>query len=315
MVLGACIGGTAQGLSFPVKPIRLIVPHAAGGSNDILARIVAQRIAENVGQQLVVDNRGGATATIGTALAARAPADGYTLLLADAPHSANPALNRKLPYDTLKDFAAVSLLALMPSALIVHPAVPAQSVRELIALAKSRPGKLNYASAGAGSSIYLTMALFMEQTGIDVFHVAYKSGAPALTDTIGGHVQMQFVNVPPVLQHVKAGRVRALGVTSLRRAPALPEIPTIAEGGVPNFEDNQWMGVLVPAGAPADVVVRLNAEIVRALSAADIRERITALGAEAVGGTSAHLDEFIRAQVARWDRVLTPRGDKVSSPR
>lgn len=307
IILVAGTGGPALGLSYPARPIRLIVPHAAGGSNDILARIIATRLSESLGQQIVVDNRGGATAIIGTALAAKAPADGYTLLLADAPHGANPALNSKLPYDTLKDFASVSLLSLMPSVLIVHPAVPAQSVSELIALAKSRPGKLNYASAGSGSSIYLTMALFIDQTGIDVFHVAYKSGAPALTDTIGGHVQMQFVNVPPVLQHVKAGRVRALGVTSAKRAPSLPDVPTIAESGVPMFEDYQWMGVLVPAGTPREIVFKLNSEIVRVVSTSDIKERISGLGAEVVGSTPAYLDEFIKTQVARWIRVLKPR--------
>ena len=298
--------GIALGQEYPSRPIRFIVPHAPGGSNDILARVIAPRLSDALGQQVVVDNRGGAGAIIGTALAAKAAPDGYTLLLADAPHGANPALHSKLPYDTVRDFTSISLVSLMPSILIVHPSVPAGSVAELIALAKAKPGQLNYASAGVGSSIYLTMALFIDRTGIDVFHVSYKSGAPALVDLIGGQVQMQFVNVPPALQHVRAGRVKALGVTSLKRVLSLPDIPTIAESGVPGFEDYQWQGVVAPAGVSPGVVVKLNAAITRVLAEPQVRERLSGLSAEVVASSPERLTEFIKAQLDRWTQVIKP---------
>ncbi len=299
------ISGGAHAEDYPVRPIRLIVPHAAGGSNDILARVIAPRIAENLGQSLVVDNRGGAGGIIGTSLAAKANPDGYTLLLADAPHGANPALYKKLPYDTLRDFSPVSLMALMPSLLIVHPAVPAASTAGLIALAKARPGQLNCGTAGLGSSIYLTMALFVNRTGVNIAHVPYKSGAPALTDLIAGQTQMQFVNVPPALQHIKAGRIKALGVTSLRRSALLPDVPPIADS-VPGFEDQQWQGLLGPARMPRSNVLKLNRAITIVMSDTDVRARLAGLGAEVVTGSPEQLDEFVRTQVARWSRIITP---------
>ena len=304
--LMVCVGNIALGQEYPSRPIRFIVPHAPGGSNDILARVIAPRLSDALGQQVVVDNRGGAGAIIGTALAAKAAPDGYTLLLADAPHGANPALHSKLPYDTVRDFTSISLVSLMPSILIVHPSVPVGSVAELIALAKAKPGQLNYASAGVGSSIYLTMALFIDRTGIDVFHVSYKSGAPALVDLIGGQVQMQFVNVPPALQHVRAGRVKALGVTSLKRVLSLPDIPTIAESGVPGFEDYQWQGVVAPAGVSPGVVVKLNAAITRVLAEPQVRERLSGLSAEVVASSPERLTDFIKAQLDRWTQVIKP---------
>jgi tripartite-type tricarboxylate transporter receptor subunit TctC len=304
LAIGAA--GNALGQEYPNRPVRLIVPHAAGGSNDILARMIAPRLTDALGQQVVVDNRAGAGAIIGTALVARAAPDGYTLLLADAPHGANPALHSKLPYDTLRDFDAISLIALMPSILITHPSVPVASVAELIALAKSKPGQLNYASAGVGSSIYLTMALFIDRTGINVFHVSYKSGAPALVDLIAGQVQMQFVNVPPAVQHVRAGRVKPLGVTSSKRVALLPEVPTVGESGVPGFEDYQWQGIVGPAKLPAATVSRLSASLAKVLAEPDVRERVTGSGAEVVAGNPQQLAEFIKVQVRRWSEVIKP---------
>ena len=291
---------------YPARPLRLIVPHAAGGSNDILARVLTPRLADVLGQPIVVDNRAGAGGIIGTGLAARAAPDGYTLLLADAPHGANPALYSKMPYDTLRDFASISLVALMPSLLIVHPSVPAATTAELVALAKAKPGQLNCGSAGIGSSIYLTMALLINRTGINVSHVPYKSGAPALTDLIAGQTQMQFENLPPALQHVKAGRVKALGVTSLTRAASLPEVPPIAETGVPGFEDQQWQGVLVPARLPRAIVNKLNAALVNVMTQQEVRSRLTGMGAEVFASSPERLTEFIKAQVERWSQVITP---------
>ncbi|MBI1990667.1 MAG: tripartite tricarboxylate transporter substrate binding protein [Betaproteobacteria bacterium] len=304
LIAGCAANAGAQ--EYPVRPIRLIVPHAPGGSNDILARVIAPRLADTLGQSIVVDNRGGAGAMIGTALAAKAAPDGYTLLLADAPHGANPALHSTMPYDTLRDFASVSLVSLMPSVLIVHPSIPVASVGELIALAKARPGQLNYGTAGVGSSIYLTMALFINRTGVDVFHVSYKSGAPALIDLIAGQTQMQFVNVPPALQHVKAGRIKPLGVTSLKRVPTLPQVPTISDSGVPGFEDHQWQGVIGPAGMPRATVVKVNSAIAKVLADPGVRERLAGMSAEVVASSPERLTEFIKIQVDRWSKVITP---------
>ncbi len=306
VVLIAGCAAKAGAQEYPLRPIRFIVPHAAGGSNDILARIIGPRLSDTLGQPVVVDNRGGAGAMIGTALAAKAAPDGYTLLLADAPHGANPALHSKMPYDTLRDFAAISLVSLMPSVLIVHPSVPVASVGELIALVKAKPGQLNYGTAGVGSSIFLTMALFIDRTGINVFHVSYKSGAPALIDLIAGQTQMQFVNVPPALQHVKAGRIKPLGVTSLKRVATLPQVPTIADSGVPGFEDQQWQGVIGPAGLPRATVLKVNDAIAKVLAEPEVRERLAGMSAEVVASSPERLAEFIRIQVDRWSKVITP---------
>jgi len=297
---------TACAQEFPSRPIRIVVPSTPGGGLDVLARAVTPALTEKWKQQIVVDNRAGAGGIIGTGLVAKAASDGYTLLLADAPHGANPALYSKMPYDTLRDFASISLVALMPSLLIVHPSVPAASTADLIALAKARPGQLNCGSAGIGSSIYLTMVLLINRTGINISHVPYKSGAPALTDLIAGQTQMQFVNLPPALQHVKAGRVKALGVTSLKRAASLPEVPPIAETGVPGFEDQQWQGVLGPAHLPRVIVNKLNGALVNVMAQQEVRSRLTGMGAEVLASSPERLAEFVRTQVERWSQVITP---------
>jgi tripartite-type tricarboxylate transporter receptor subunit TctC len=302
----ACCTSIVLAQNYPAKPIRFLVLYAAGGATDIVARVIAPRLAEGLGQQVIVDNRPGANGIIATTILAKSPPDGYTILITDVAHGANPALHSKLPYDTLKDFSPISLIATMPSVLLVHPSLPVKTVKDLVALAKSKPGQLNYASAGTGSAIHLTMELFINATGINILQVPYKGGAPALTDVIGGQIPMMFLTIPPALQHVRAGRVRALGVTSSKRLASLPEVPTISESGVPGFEDYEWQGVIAPAGTPRDVIVKLHSEIVRTLAIPEVRERISGLGADVVGGTPEQLNDFIKAEVARWGKAIKP---------
>ena len=298
----AALGAPAQ--TYPSKPIRMIVPYAPGGGVDIMARIISPKLSDSLGQQVVVDNRAGGGAIVGTDLVAKSAPDGYTMLMANPAHAANPALHSKLPYDSIKNFSAVGLIALSSSILVVHPSLPVKSVRELVALAKSKPGQLNYASGGVGSAIYLSMELFKSAAGIDVLHIAYKGAAPALSEVIGGQVPMMFITTPSALPHVNAGRLRVLAVGSAKRHALLPNVPTVAESGYPGFENTDWYGVLVAAGTPANIIGRLNVEINSALALSDIKERISALGAEIGGGTPEQLDERIKAEVRRWAKVL-----------
>lgn len=304
VALAGLAAGGAWAQVYPYKPVRMIVPYAAGGGVDIMARLVAPRLSDALGQQVVVDNRAGGGAIIGTDLVAKSAPDGYMTLMANPAHAANPALHGKLPYDTLKNFSAVGLIALSSSILVVHPSLPVRSVRELVALAKSKPGQLNYASGGVGSAIYLSMELFRNAAGIDIVHIPYKGAAPALSEVIGGQVPMMFITTPSSLPHVNAGRLRVLAVSSARRHALLPSVPTVAESGYPGFENTDWYGVLVHSGTPANIIGRLNAEINRTLTLPDVRERISALGAEVGGGTPGQLDERINAEVRRWAKVL-----------
>lgn len=296
--------GSAHAQSYPAKPIRLIVPYAAGGTVDIMARIIAPKLSDSLGQQVIVDNRAGGGAIIGTELLAKSAPDGYTMMMANPAHAANPALHSKLPYDTVKNFAAVGLVALSASILVVHPSLPVKSVRELVALAKSRPGQLNYASSGVGGAGYLAMELFRSVTGIAVVHIPYKGAAPALSEVLGGQVPMMFITMPAALPHVRSGRLRVLAVSSAKRNAVLPDVPTVAESGYPGFENADWYGVLVPAGTPVDTVARLNAEINRILTMPEVKERIAALGADVGGGTPEQLNARIRTEVARWAKVI-----------
>jgi tripartite-type tricarboxylate transporter receptor subunit TctC len=301
--------GSAQ--TFPSKPMRMIVAYAPAGTVDIIARIVAPKMSEAFRQQVIVDNRPGGGATIGTQLLAKSPPDGYTMMLANPAHAANPALNAKLPYDTLDNFAGVGLIAVSASILVVHPSMPVMSVRQLVALAKSRPGELNYASSGTGGAGYLAMELFKSHTGIDVVHIPYKGAAPALTDVLGGQVPMMFITTPAAMPYVKTGRLRVLGVSSAKRNSMLPQVPTIAESGYPGFENADWYGVIVPAGVPREIIVRLNTEINRILALPETKQRINALGADVAPGTPEQLDERIRNEVARWNRIIKrPVGDQ-----
>lgn len=306
--VGAFAASGVSAQAYPAKPIRYLVPYAIGGGVDIVSRIIATRLTERLGQQVVVENRPGAGAIIGTELTAKAPADGYTMLMANIAHGANPSLHRNLPYDTEKAFAPVTLVALLPSILVIHPSLPATSVRDFIALAKARPGQLNYASAGIGSANHLTMELFKVATKTDLVHVAYKGGGPALIDLVGGHVFSIFVTIPPSLPHVRAGRLRALGISGVKRNPSLPDVPTVAEAAVPGFKVYEWQGVVMPAGTPREIITRLNKEIVAVLAIPEVRKRISDLGTEVVGSTPEELAAHIKSELTMWAKVVKQAG-------
>jgi len=295
----------AQRPSYPDRPIRLIVPFPPGGGNDILARAVGQRLAQPLGQQVVVDNRGGAGGMLGGQIAATSDPDGYTLFLGSMGSLAhNPALRTNIPYDPTRDFAAVSMLATSAFLLAVHPTVPARSVQDLLTLARAKPGSLNYASAGVGSSLHLTAELFKHTAGVNIVHVAYKGTAPALVDLLAGQVQMVFSTMPPVLPHVKTGKLRALGVTTAARTKAAPDVPTIAESGVRGFEVQNWQGIVVPKKTPATIVDRLNKEILAVLAAPAMVEVLNAQGLDAAGGKPGDFDLLIREEIVKWRKLV-----------
>jgi tripartite-type tricarboxylate transporter receptor subunit TctC len=307
----ACFALAAQPQDYPVRPVRVVVPFSAGGPNDIIARLVAQKLSEALGQQFVVDNRPGAGGNLGTDSVAKAPPDGYTLLSA-GPGSLimNPLLN-KVPYDTARDFAPVSLMASAPNVLVVHPSVPATSVKELIELARAQPGRLNYASAGTGSSAHFAVALFAAMARVELAHVPYRGTGPGINDLVGGQVQLAIFGIPPVLPHVKTGRLRALAVTGKRRSSELPEVPTVDEAGVPGYEMNPWYGLLAPAGTPRAIVARLGSEVSKIVRAVEMREKLAAQGAEPAGGTPEDYAAVIQSDTAMWTRVIKETGIKV----
>lgn len=298
----------ALGQPYPAKTVRFIVPYAAGGGVDIVTRTLAQKLTEQVGQSFVVENRPGGNANIASEAVAKAAPDGYTLLMGSPANAVNGSLYKKLPYDVLRDFAPVSLIGYGPLVLVVHPSVPARTVKELIALCKAQPGQLNYASGGNGTSQHLAGELLRVTTGIAVVHIPYKGAAPALVDLIGGQIAFMFNNTLEVLPYVKAARLRALAVASTRRSAVLPDLPTFAQAGYPGFEATVWWGVLAPAATPRDVVVKLNAEIVKAMNAPDIKEKFSALGAETTGSTPAQYAEFLKEEVTKWAGVIKASG-------
>jgi tripartite-type tricarboxylate transporter receptor subunit TctC len=303
LVIAADLAG-AQ--SYPTRPIRMLVPYPPGAATDTSARMLAARLNESLGQQVIVDNRTGASGIIATALLAKAAPDGYTIMVVDVAHGANPAVNDKLPYDTLKDLSAVSLVLRVPMFLLVNPAFPAHSVKDLVAVAKASPGKYNYGSAGTGSTMYLIAELFKAQAAIDLVHVAYKGGAPALAEVIGGQIPMCFLSTVASLPHVRAGRVRALGISGRSRSPVAPEVPTIAESGVPGFEFYLWQAMLVPAGISQPIMTRLNSEVNAALNHPASKDLLVNLGAEPTPTTPQQADAHIKAEVERWFRTLKP---------
>ncbi len=307
------IGPSAEAQSsYPNRPVRLVVPFPAGGTTDILARAVAQKLSETLGQQVIVDNRPGAGGNIGSELVARSAPDGYTLLMGTVgTHAINVSLYPKLPYDPVKDFTPIVLVAGVPNVLVVNPSLPARSVAELIAYAKANHGKLNFASSGSGTSIHLSGELFKVLTGVQMTHVPYKGSAPALTDLVGGQVQLMFDNLPSSLAFIKAGKLRALAVTSKTRAAALPDVPTMVEAGVPDFEASSWFGILAPAGTPRDIVVRINAEVARWLATPDAREKLAGQGAIAAGGAPEDFARHIASESAKWAKVVKASGAKV----
>ncbi len=300
----------AEAQSYPTRPIRLIIPNPPGGSLDIAARVLAPKMTEIMGQTVIVDNRPGADGNIGTELVARAPADGYTVLINTVPLVVNPSLRTKLPFDVNKDFAHVSLIISSPFVLVVNPSVPAKSVRELIALAKAHPGKVNYGSAGNGSNLHVAAELFKNLTGTDMLHVIYKGGGPALLAVLGGEVDLSYLNIAAVLSYSKAGRLRPLGITSNKRSPLMPELPTIAESGVPGYEFTSWVGALVPAATPGNIVTALHDGFMKAVRSPDSVTRFSEQGAVVIASTPDEFAAFFKSELARWAKVVKETGMK-----
>jgi tripartite-type tricarboxylate transporter receptor subunit TctC len=300
--------GASAAPAFPAKSVRFVVPFSAGGPTDILARVIGQKLTAAWGQQVIVDNRAGAGSTLGTDIVAKAEPDGHTLLMTTSGHAINPALYRKLPFDSVRDFAPITLVNSAPLMLVTHPSVAAKSVKELIALARAKPGQLNYASSGSGGISHLAGHLFMTMSGIEITHVPHKGMAPAVGDAIGGQVQMVFPDPLVAMPHVKAGKLRGLGITGTKRLQLSPEIPTIAEAGVPGYDVTVWYGVLAPGRTPIELVKRLHAEISRAVNTPDLRERLINEGGEPTGNTPEQFAAIIRADLAKWARVVKDAG-------
>jgi tripartite-type tricarboxylate transporter receptor subunit TctC len=300
------IAGTALAQPYPSKPVRVVVPFPPGQATEIVGRLVAQRMSESLGRNFTVDNRPGAGGIIGVEAVAKAPPDGYTLLItASGTLVINPNLYRSLSYDPLRDFAPISLLGIFPLVAVAHPSLPARTVKELVALAKARPGQINFASSGPGTAQHLAGELFRFRTGADIVHVPYKGSGPAVSDLIGGHVTLMFDTVTSSLPHIQGARLKALAVTSAHRSSALPQVPTMGESGVKDLVAVGWAAALAPAGTPRDIVTRLNAEIVRILGNPEMKERVLALGCEPATGTPEDLARFIKGELARWAEAVT----------
>ena len=296
---------------YPEHPVRVIVTFPAGGGTDIVARMIFQKVAERTGGSFVIDNRGGAGGTIGTELAAKAPSDGCTIVVVSGSHTINPSLYKKLNYNAARDFAPVTMLVTGPGVLVVHPSLPARNVKELVSIAKNRPGQLLYASPGNGTPPHLAAELFKAMAGVDIVHVPYKGNAQAMTDLMAGQESLSFPTGPSAMPHVRAKRLRALGVTGAKRAAGLPDIPTIAESGLPGYHASAWYGVLAPAGTPAAIVAKLQSEIHVALRASDIVDKLSAQGLEPAPDTAEEFARFIVAELAKWNKVIAAAGIKV----
>ena len=289
---------------YPARPVRLVVPYAAGGSTDTVARIIGQQLSERLGQQVVVDNRTGGGTVIGTEIVAQAPPDGHTLLMATPPLVVNPALMPRVPYDVERDFAAVLNVASSSNLLVVHPSVQAQSVKALIALMRSNPGQLNYGSSGIGGAGHLAMALFTSMAGVDAVHVPYKGGAPAVADLVGGRLHLMMANLTTAQPHIRTGRLRALGVGTRARTPLFPEMPTIAEAGVPGYEANNWNGIVVPRKTARAIVERLHRDVTAVLNDGVTAKRLVAQGLEPVGDTPAQFAQYLRSEASKWGKLV-----------
>jgi tripartite-type tricarboxylate transporter receptor subunit TctC len=309
-LLCCALGVPAEAQQYPLRPVRLIVGFPPGGAADILGRHAAQALTEALGQQVVVDNRGGAGGLIATETAARAGPDGYTLLFTSIPHVINPHLYRKVTYDAVKDFVPVVQFVAVPLMMACHPALPAKSVKELIAYAKAAPGQLNYGSGGSGSSSHLAMELFKTLAGVEIVHIPYKGVGPMITDMLAGQVRLTISSAVPLSPQVKAGKLRGLAVTSPKRSPSFPELPAIAET-VPGYEVVNWFGILAPAGTPRAIVTRVNKELNAALVSTALRERLSVQGADGVGGTPEEFGRVIRSDLAKWAKVVKASGAKV----
>ncbi|MBC5785232.1 tripartite tricarboxylate transporter substrate binding protein [Ramlibacter sp. USB13] len=299
----------ASAQAYPTKPVTIVVPFAAGGTTDILARVIGQALNKELGQPVVVDNRAGAGGNIGAALAAKAPADGYTLFMGTVgTHAINQSLYKKLTFDPIKDFAPLTRVAMVPNLLVANPTKPYKNVKELIAYAKANPGRVNFGSSGSGSSIHLSGELFNSLAKVDMIHVPYKGSAPAVTDLLGGQIDIMFDNMPSAIQHVRSGKLRPLAVTTAKRSPELPDVPTIAEAGVPGYEATSWFGMFAPANTPAPVVAKLNAALVKVLSQPDVKKKLAEQGAEPYSEKPEQFAAFIRSETDKWSKVVKESG-------
>ncbi len=298
--------------TYPTRPISLVVPFPAGGSTDLVARVVAEKMTQELGQQIVVENRGGAGGNVGSAAAAKADPDGYTMLMGTvATHALNPALYKKMPFDPVADFSPVSLLVVVPNVLVVNPDFPAKDVAELIALLKAEPGKYSYASSGNGTPLHLSGELFKSMAGVDMVHVPYKGAGPALVDVMGGHVPIMFDNLPSSTEHIKAGKLRGLAVTTAERAASMPDLPTVSESGLPGYETYTWNALFVPAGTPPEVIAKLNEAAVKAVADPEVQATLQSFGAAVVGSTPDELAAHVQAELAKWAPVVAASGAQI----
>ena len=311
LVLGSA-GTLASAQNYPARTVRLIAPFAPGGATDVLARLVAQKLSERWGQSIIVDNRPGAGGNIGAEHAARSAPDGYTLLVAGAPHAINMTLFRKLSYDLARDLAGLNRIATYSSALVVHPSLPVKSVKDLIALAKKRPGELNFGSAGPGSPNRLAIELFMTMAGVKMVHIPYKGGSGQMVgDLVAGQVQLASMGLPPSIGYIKAGKLRAIAVTGATRSLLLPDVPTVSEAGLPGYEVTSWYGVFAPAAVPGNLVTKLNGDIAAVLDTADMKQRLEKLGAEPASQSPEAFARFVRAEISKWAKVVKDSGATV----
>ncbi len=309
LIPGVAVSQAQSETGYPSKPIRMIVPSAPGSGPDIMARAIGQKLTEALGQAIVIDDKPGAGGIIGSEAAAKAAPDGYTLIMSNAgAHTVNPSLYAKLPYDPIKDFAPVTLVALAPNILIVHPTLPVRNVKELIALAKAKPGELTFGSGGNGSTAHLSGEMFKTMAGINIVHIPFKGSPAAVIGVIAGQIALAIPNIPPALPHVRSGKLKALAVTTAKRAAGVPELPTVAESGLPGYEATAWFGVLAPAATPPQIIARLNAAIVKIAHAREMQDRLMAEGADAVGNTPEQFAQIIRNDIAKWAKVVKASG-------
>ena len=308
---GVSIAGLAHAQSWPTKPIKLIVPYPPGGGTDVIARIVQEPLAKELGQQVIIDNRGGAGGSIGSALAAQSPSDGYTVLFTLSSHTINPAIYTKLPFDTEKDFSSVVTVASLPQILVANPNFPAKTVKEVIEMAKAKPGSISYASVGNGSPGHLAGAMMATDAGVDMTHIPYRGGGPAVTDVMAGQVPLLWVSIPAAAQFVKAGKLRALAVSTVKRSAVFPDVPTMVESGFKGFEVDSWYAMFVPAKTPQAIIDRINKAAVNVLAQPEVKERLLGQGAEAVGDSPAQLSGVVKKEIAKWKQVVKSANIKV----
>jgi tripartite-type tricarboxylate transporter receptor subunit TctC len=308
---GVSIVGLAHAQSWPTKPIKLIVPYPPGGGTDVIARIVQEPLAKELGQQVIIDNRGGAGGSIGSALAAQSPSDGYTVLFTLSSHTINPAIYTKLPFDTEKDFSSVVTVASLPQILVANPNFPAKTVKEVIEMAKAKPGSISYASVGNGSPGHLAGAMMATDAGVEMTHIPYRGGGPAVTDVIAGQVPLLWVSIPAAAQFVKTGKLKALAVSTVKRSAVFPDVPTMVESGFKGFEVDSWYAMFVPAKTPQAIIDRINKATVNVLAQPDVKEKLLGQGAEAVGDTPAQLSGVVKKEIAKWKQVVKSANIKV----